>query len=140
MRWKYYIPHIWNQATTLWEDVYLLPDVEPKPPRSIWLTVDAVGTPEDGIEEYERKRGELGDRDFLISDSDRTNMLVRGDSFTKEKLLHWASIWLKDSGFPVTELIEGSAQDFAGTNSHAEIVAALKDSIGETNEELNPSS
>ena len=129
--WKYYIPHVWDTDTTCWEDVYLLPDI-PLPSaeeiRSIWLTIDSLAFyDQDPCITGDRNRAEvlrlLGEADFLIEGND---MVVRDEVMTKERVVHWARLFLEHSGFPVAAMREAQHDEFSDTNEHATIVAALK--------------
>ncbi|GAC1463068.1 MAG: hypothetical protein NVS2B14_10990 [Chamaesiphon sp.] len=128
MNWKYHIPHLWNAPREVWEDVYLLPDNPNYQEESIWLTIDALGDvsePTHGSERAEFQEfafSKLGDKSFWINGSD---MIVRARDFNKEKLLDWVKVWLRETGFPVSELIETSFDEFASTNDHAMTVNFL---------------
>ena len=55
MKWKYQIPHKWENADTrhVWEDVWLMPADPAYSGKSIWITIDAMGdvnNPEHGSE------------------------------------------------------------------------------------------
>jgi hypothetical protein len=135
MNWKYYIPHIWDSPRTVWEDVWLLPDDLTYSDQSLWLTVDALGDASDPShgderEEFQREALEkLGDQDYWIEAGE---MIVRTRDFTKEELLEYVSIWLRETGLPVTALVEAPREDFAETNEHARIIMSLcKESEGQ---------
>jgi hypothetical protein len=125
MNWKYYIPHVWDTPRTVWEDIYLLPDVPDPEPQSIWLTIDALGDAADlahGSERAEFQRialARLGDREFWI---DGAEMIVRARDFSQEELLGWARVWLTEQGLPVAELVETPVAAFAGTNGRAALL------------------
>jgi hypothetical protein len=139
MNWKYHIPHVWNTTRTVWEDVYLLPDLPDHESESIWLTIDALGDAADPAhgsdrEEFQREALEkLGDKEDWVGGAD---MIIRARDFSKEELLQWVKVWLRESGFPVASLEEAPFSDFAGTNQHANILDTLcrgrdEDSSGE---------
>jgi hypothetical protein len=122
MRWKYYIPHLWEAERQVWEDVYLLPanDAYDKP--ALWLTIDGLGDaakPEHGSERPEFQADalrKLGDLPYFI---DGTDMVVRMDDFSMTELLDWVRVWLRENGLPVTALVEGSVEEFKGKAFHA---------------------
>ncbi|MBD2596396.1 hypothetical protein H6G74_18965 [Nostoc spongiaeforme FACHB-130] len=129
MNWKYYIPHIWEQERQIWEDVYLLPDYGSYNGEALWLTIDALGNPnnledESDFDEFEKKLlKKLGDNSYLI---DGTEIVVRTEDFSKAELLEWVQLWLQQQGFSVSGLFEASAEDFQGKAFHVDFLAHLK--------------
>ncbi len=129
MIWKYFIPHTWRSDRALWEDVYLLPVDSGHEGAALWLTIDAYGDPTDPELSEGRARfqayadGQLGDRDFCI---EGTDMIVKQRDFTKEELLAWVRVWLRENQLPVTDLREGTAREFAGKAWHATLVAGYE--------------
>jgi hypothetical protein len=126
MIWKYFIPHTWRSDRALWEDVYLLPDDARYEGRALWLTIDAYGDPTDpelseGRAEFQAyAERQLAGRDFCI---EGTDMIVKQCDFTKEELLDWVRVWLRENQLPVTDLQEGTPQEFAGKAWHATLMA-----------------
>ncbi len=129
--WKYYIPYVWDGDTATWEDIYILPDIpipEIKDVRSIWLTIDSLAfydlepAFQGDCTRFDVLRL-LGAAEFLIEDD---GMVVRDEVLTKNRVVHWARVYLEHHGFPVAEMREASYDEFAGTNNHAVIVGELK--------------
>ena len=129
MQWKYHIPH---QAQTgshsVWEDIYLLPDIEAGETPSIWITIDTLGSLESPDhswtpEEFQDAQALLGDANYHIHETD---MLVRGTTFTRSEVVDWAKVWLEHTGFTVTTMVEAPLEEFTETNEHASFVASLK--------------
>lgn len=52
MKWKYYIPHVWEspESRTVWEDVWLLPEDGSNDGKSYWFTLNALTFGAAGIE------------------------------------------------------------------------------------------
>ena len=137
MKWKYYIPHYWEspEDRTIWEDVYLMPPDGMSEDKSIWFTLDAISSPPaglpDGDEWFEprdktraRNLGYLGDREYLITDA--PDMLIRNEDFNLRELLEWTKVFIRDHlGDPEPVLVEGSFDDFSGTNKHASEVGRV---------------
>ncbi len=139
MKWLYHIPHVWDAPTDrhVWEDVYLQPESAPNGTPSLWLTVDALGDPK--IPEHGSDRAEfrmeslakLGDGDWHINES---HILVRSVDFNFAELLDWAYFWLRETGFPCSELMLAPIERFANTNDHASAVSVLKSNMNENEE------
>ncbi len=121
MNWKYFFAHEWLESRNVWEDVYLMPEIPNYQGRSLWVTIDALGDPSDPTHGTDRREfveealPKLSDAEYCIEGH---KMIVRARAFTKEELLDWVRIWLRESGFGVDELIEGTAKEFDGTNEH----------------------
>ena len=62
----------------------------------------------------------MGDLHYMIDEADMT---VRAEDFSKEELLEWVQVWLVESGFEVSELVEGTLEDFEDSNAHVKAVA-----------------
>src|SRR5439155_21764974 len=96
---------------------------------AIWLTIDALGNVETSEYDSGSDNGrsdaleKLGDRQYYI---DGTDMLIRLTDFSKEELLDWVRVWLRENGLPVTNLVEGSASDFRGKAFHADLVSRFR--------------
>ncbi|XYH97723.1 hypothetical protein ACMHYB_59885 [Sorangium sp. So ce1128] len=126
--WKYCLPHIWDHPRQVWEDVYLLPDDPGYAGPGLHLTVDAFGNaldPSHGSDRAEFQAealAQLGDAEFRINGSE---MLLRQEDFSREELLSWVRVWLAHNGFPVGQLREVPAEEFAGRVKHASIITAL---------------
>jgi hypothetical protein len=127
MRWKYYIPAEWKpDERQTWEDVWLLPDDETYDGDSIWLTIDSLTSAVEYLSEEEIKSSEVHAGDFHIAGTD---MLVGVKDFSREEILDWTKVWLSESGFSVTGLIEGTYEDFEGTNAEARAIAQAKEKL-----------
>jgi hypothetical protein len=128
MNWKYHIPHVWDSQRAVWEDVWLLPEGPSYDGGSIWLTVDALGDASDPTHGSQRAEFQkealkkLGHKDYWIEVGE---MIVRAKDFSKEELLDWVKIWLIETGFEVTALVEAPPEDFAETNDHARVIMSL---------------
>jgi hypothetical protein len=125
MIWKYYIPHIWEEDRTVWEDIYLLPDTPDYKDQAIWLTIDALGFYEGS--ERDEVESRLGSQSYLIKGTD---MLVRVEDFSKPELLKWVSIWLEENGLAFDALREGTVKEFRGQTADDEafrVYAEIKD-------------
>lgn len=138
MKWKYYIPHAWDEPRESWEDFYLLPCDPSYRGDSIWLTIDALDdvngtTAVLDTEDFHRLEKEMEGKDYVVHGTD---MIVRGEAFTKREFLKWVKVWLEENGFEVDELVEAPFEDFEGTNQHARTVAGLR-SIEEELESLD---
>jgi hypothetical protein len=125
MRWKYFIPHVWNRTRQAWEDIYLLPADELYKGQALWLTVDALGdrtNVEHGTDREEfqvEALKKLGDRPYLIDGAD---MIVRSADFSMDELLDWVRIWLRENRLTVTDLVEASVEEFSGKAFHADLM------------------
>jgi hypothetical protein len=148
MKWLYYIPHTWEDREgkmlekVCWEDLYLMPDIT-ECHKSIWLTVDGY-YPEDttinGLPweatwfENEAEKELFLKQGFLIRDEQ--DMVVKDPEFTKEELLEWAKLFLREIGFTVSELVEAPVGRFAGSNQHVRAVDTAVEAMREF--ELDP--
>jgi len=132
MKRKYYIPAEWNpDERHTWEDVWVMPDDENYEGESIWLTVDSLTSAAEYLQEEERPVPQVEIGQFSIDSAD---ILVGAKDFSKEELLHWVEVWLKESGFSVSELIEATFEDLKNTNDEARATAqALEALRKETN-------
>ena len=134
MKWKYYIPHTWDPPSgiMLCADVWLLPDDPEYRGKSVWLTIEALGTPTgpprwaDMSEEeaYQQALKKLGDKDMRVEDG---YMLVRVEEFNRKEFLEWVEVWMNEQGIDCTGLIEGSLEEFRETNEMAKTVGELTD-------------
>jgi hypothetical protein len=61
-------------------------------------------------------------------------MVVGVDDFSKEEMLRWVEMWLKESGLPVSELVEGTIEEFKNSNVEAR---AITQAIEKTRKENN---
>ncbi|HKR61552.1 MAG TPA: hypothetical protein VJS64_17830 [Pyrinomonadaceae bacterium] len=127
MKWKYYIPAEWKPGKRqTWEDVWLLPDDKTYHGESIWLTIDSLTSAVEYLSEEEIKSPEVNAGEFHINGTD---MLVGVKDFSREEILNWTKVWLSESGFSVTELIEGTFEEFEGTNDEARAIAQAKEKL-----------
>ena len=104
-----------------------MPDDPKYQEASIWLTISALGgKPETEYDAEERAENlkRLGPNDYWIQGAD---MLVRATDFDLGEFLGWVRVWLLHMGLEGAELIAGSAEEFAGTNQHAAMIAAVQE-------------
>lgn len=141
MKWKYWIPHYWEspEDRTIWEDVYLMREGVTSDGKSIWFTLDAISSPPAGLPDgdqwfedpkkvRERNLRYLGGRDYLITDA--PDMLIGAEDFNQRELLEWTKVFIRDHlGDPDPVLIEGSFDDFSGTNKHASEVGRIIEAV-----------
>jgi hypothetical protein len=149
MKWKYYIPHVWEspQDRTCWEDVYLMPEDGSSKGESYWFTLNALPFGAAGIDgEYpddpddpfggfagsrlvrEMNLQLLGDRDYFITPL--LDMVARVEDFNMHELLDWTKVFIKDRfGDADPELIKGKFEDFAGTNNHASEIGRIQEAL-----------
>jgi hypothetical protein len=117
MKWKYYIPAEWNtDERHTWEDIWLLPDDEKYREESVWLTVDSLTSAAEYQTGEELPMPRIEEGEFSIDGAD---MVVGVEDFGKEELLHWVVVWLKESGFPDSQLVEATFEEFKNTNDQA---------------------
>ncbi len=130
MNWRYHIPSIWHSPRQVWEDIFLLPDAPDYEGDSIWLTIDALGDPDNPAHGSDRAEFivealvKLGNNPFWI---DGTDMIVRAVDFDKAELLAWVKIWLTETGLLVDHLIETPLEPFVGTNPMATTLKTLQE-------------
>ena len=115
-RWKYYIPHEWDQPKAIWEEIYLVPDIPNFPKLSICVNIDALGEIKDPYgtdrnEVYQEFKEQLNGAKYYI---DGEQMVVKARNFTRKDLVKWVKIWLEQTGFEVSELVEAPSEDFEG--------------------------
>ena len=58
----------------------------------------------------------------------RNGAASRPMDFSKEELLDWVCVWLRENGLPVANLVEGSMEEFRGKAFHADLASRFKDS------------
>ena len=137
MRWKYYIPHVWDSvdARTAWEDVYLKREDE-EADSSLWLTVDAGCTDEIlaekiafwkkelEVEQLDERQGRwLHARDQQLYVLPNLDIGVREEDFDMHDLLEIARAFLTGYlGDPEPVLVAACREEFVGSNQHAEQV------------------
>jgi len=134
MKWKYFIPHVWDSTEdkTTWEDVFVLPEKKPGPGterKSVWVTVDALGLPDredsERMETFKNFSSKLGEKDHYI-DRDQGDMIVRAESFNLKELLGYIEIFIRETfGDDRPELSEGTVEDFRGTHPHIDFLESL---------------
>lgn len=149
MKWKYYIPHVWNspEDRTLWEDVWLLPEDGSNDGKSYWFTLNALSFGAAGIDgEYpvdpddpflgfagskaarEMNLRLLGDKDYFITPL--LDMVARIEDFNLHELLDWTTVFIKEHfGDPDPELIQGNYEEFGGTNAHAQEIGRITEAL-----------
>ena len=127
MKWKYYIPAEWkHDERQTWEDVWLLPDDKTYHGGSIWLTIDSLTSAVEYLSEEQMRSPEVPAGGFHI---DGTDMIVGVEDFSREEILNWTKVWLSESGLPVTELVEGTFEEFQGTNDEARAIAQAQEKL-----------
>jgi hypothetical protein len=105
--------------------------------RSIWFTLNALtvaaaglendfpDTPE-GMREYNLRL--LGDKDYFITTA--PDMIARIEDFNRHELLEWTVLFIKvHLGDSEPILVEGTAEEFAGTNPHAREVGRINEAF-----------
>jgi hypothetical protein len=153
MKWKYYIPHVWNspEDRTQWEDVWLLPEDGRNGGKSYWFCLNALSygaagvdggyphDPDDPIGLFggsqqvrETNLRLLGGRDFFITPL--LDMVARVEDFVEDfnmrELLDWTSLFIRvHFGDPEPVLIQGEHEEFAGTNPHAAEIGRITEAI-----------
>jgi hypothetical protein len=121
MKWKYYIPAVWNpNERHTWEDVWLLPDDQDYQGGSVWLTIDSLTSDTEFRTQEDLPPRQIPAEGFAINGTD---MVVGVSDFSEEDLLHWVEVWLKESGLPVSELVEGTFEEFKDSNDEARAVS-----------------
>jgi hypothetical protein len=58
-------------------------------------------------------------------------MVVNADNFSKDELLEYARIWLSEKGFTDVQLIEGTYEEFQGSNEDAKAIEIAKKRLNE---------
>jgi len=154
MKWKYFIPHVWDspEQRTTWEDVWLLPEDGRNDGKSYWFTLNALimgaaGVGEDYPEDPNDPFGPgtfnlvrqmnlrlLAERDYFITP--RMDMVARIENFNIRELLDWTKVFIKDYfGDAEPELVEGRFDEFSGSNDHVveigRIAAAVQAGVPE---------
>ena len=149
MKWKYYIPHVWDspEDRTLWEDVWLLAQDGSNGGKPYWFTLNALSFMADGVEgEYpddpddlvgglggfqlvrEMNLRLLGDKDYFITPV--LDMVARVEDFNMHELLEWTRILIRDHlGDPEPELVEGDFEDFTGANRHVSEIGRILEAL-----------
>jgi hypothetical protein len=118
MNWKYFIAHVWEAERTDWEDIYLIPQVRDHS-ETVWLSVNGlvfIGEPEGKNEEQDQWvmniLAKLEPKGYYIDQDLKGEMYVGVPTFSQAELLHYARIYLKEQGFAVDELLEGTYEEF----------------------------
>jgi hypothetical protein len=132
MKWKYYIPSVWNpDERHAWEDIWLLPDDQAYQGGSIWLTIDSLTSDTEFRTQEDLLPRQIPAEGFVINGTD---MVVGVNDFSEEELLHWVEVWLHESGLPVSGLIEGTFEEFKDSNEEARAVSqAIEKTAKENN-------
>ncbi len=119
MKWKFYIPSEWkpNERQT-WEDVWVMPTEQNNTGKSIWLTIESLTSAGEFGDErsFESIAKKLEAQKFYIDGAD---VFVNTKDFSRAEIIDWIQIWLQESGFVVSELIEGTFEEFENTNADA---------------------
>ncbi len=144
MKWKYYIPRVWDspEQRTTWEDVWLLPEDGSNEGKSYWFTLNALTFGAAGVEEEypedpddpfgpatgalvrEMNLRLLGDRDYFITPL--LDMVARVEDFNMGELLECTRLFIRvHFGDPEPELVEGKFEEFSGTNSQASEIGRI---------------
>jgi hypothetical protein len=149
MKWKYYIPHVWDspEDRTLWEDVWLLAQDGSKRGKPYWFTLNALSFMADGIDgEYPQDPDDplgglggsqlvremnlrlLGDKDYFITPV--LDMVARVEDFNMHELLEWTRILIRvHLGDPEPELVKGDFEDFNGAHSHVSEICRISQAL-----------
>jgi len=119
MRWKCFVTTVWerNERRTR-EDVWLLPDIEDYSGESVWLTVESLSS----VAEFWSGDSDLPLIEAKNSFVDGEDIIVGVKDFDRKDILNWSRVWLAESDYTVTELIEGSRKEFQNTNREARAV------------------
>ena len=119
MKWKFYIPSEWkpNERQT-WEDVWVMPTEQNNTGKSIWLTIESLTSAREFGDErsFESIAKKLEAQKFYIDGAD---VFVNTKDFSRAEIIDWIQTWLQESGFVVSELIEGTFEEFENTNADA---------------------
>ena len=118
MKWKYFIAHVWHEERTTWEDIYLMPeDIAPK--QALWLSVNSrifLGQPDsksEKLNEWTRNiLSKLEHQSYVMDTEIDGEMYINLPDFNQSELLEYSKVYLNDLGFEVSELIEGSYEEF----------------------------
>ena len=126
MRWKYFIPHIWDQPLSFWEDIWLWPEdheIKGNMGNKINLTIDALGHlsyiygqgGDDGLQFTNRLKTD--NQAYWIwpypegeAWTDEVSMIVNADEISIEDVIRCAKIYLKHMGYAVANLREASRE------------------------------
>ncbi len=118
MNWKYFIAHVWEVDRTDWEDIYLMPQVRDEA-KTVWVSVNGlvfIGEPEGKDEKQDQWirniLAKLEPKGYHIDENRKGEMYVALPTFSQAELLDYARIYLKELGFEVHELIEGTYEEF----------------------------
>jgi hypothetical protein len=118
MNWKYFVAHVWEAERTDWEDIYLMPLVT-EYQETLWLSVNGlafIGKPEGKDEKQDQWirniLAKLEPKGYYIDENLRGEMYVSLPTFAQAELLGYARIYLKELGFEVHELLEGTYEEF----------------------------
>ena len=130
MRWKYYIPSVWEPGERqTWEDIWLLPDDQNYVGESLWITIDSLPSAREFVFEEGKPPPSIEPGGFEIAGVD---MIVGVNDFSREELLQWAEVWLTESGFRDPQLVEATFEEFKNTNDEARaLTEALEKTRGE---------
>lgn len=150
MKWKYYIPHVWDspEQRTVWEDVWLLPEDGRSGGKSYWFTLNALTFGAAGIdEEYPEDPDDplglfgshqgvremnlrlLGDRDYFITP--KLDMVARVEDFDLGELLEWTKLFIREHFHdPAPSLVRGAWEDFDGSNNQATEIGRITEALG----------
>jgi hypothetical protein len=130
MKWKYHVAHDWESPSqrSAWEDVYLMPDEPGFKGDSVWFSVYAADLEDPKANLSAEGRARLAADGYWV---DGTDLVVRGRDLARDEIVKWAELWLKQNGFAVDGLVEGTLDDFQGTNEHAKMIDLLRTTLGE---------
>lgn len=109
MKWKYSFHHAWDENRTDWAEAFVRPNDADDTVASLWVTV--VCAPADSS--------------FGREDID-ADLVVDARDFTQSEFLHYVTVWLREQGMTVTELVPATLEDFAGTHAHADFLIHLR--------------
>jgi hypothetical protein len=146
MKWKYYIPRLWDspEQRTIREDVWLLPEDTPNDGKSYWFTLNALTSEAAGIEGKYRDDSDeavremhlrlLGNREYFITPV--FDMVARVENFNIDDLLEWTKLFIRvQFGDAEPVLVEGDLEDFGGASRYVDeirrIAAAIHSGVPE---------
>ena len=69
----------------------------------------------------------LETQEFYIDNAD---IFVNTKDFSRAEILYWTQTWLKETGFVVSELIEGTFKEFENTNEDAIAISEAMKTVG----------
>lgn len=127
MRWKYWIPHIWEPPEELhnWGDVYLLPEDKNYSGDALFLTIYALPlgtTPKAELDELpEKTLAQVRSQGYAV-ERENADIYVNTEAFTLPELLSWVPMFFKDQEIAFAEMTPGTIDEFRG---RADMIALI---------------